>query len=326
MGRPSSAALSSSAAASDSPAIRSTAGQGSSAGHVGAQPGLQGGHVLGAGQRDGEPAVGRAHQAGAAAAADSPPAGSGSRGRPAPPTGRARRPQPARSLRRSSTPAARSTRSTSAAGPPRPGPVRPPGQLHGAARRPRPAPPIHRSILPPVRRGGRNGLRYGRGIRVLSTSDGELAALVCSPFAAETLSDPDGLVVVTTPDGSVPDRGVVDRLASLPCIVVAVARRPGDRPPLADATDGGGRGSRSTTSCGAVEHNPVAATALALCLRQAPTSLGAALVAESATYSLLQAGPGVRPMAGRPPGPRGPAGQRARRSRWNATTTVSRSS
>jgi enoyl-CoA hydratase/carnithine racemase len=141
-----------------------------------------------------------------------------------------------------------------------------------------------------VGRGDRNGLRYGRGIRVLSTSDGELAALVCSPFAAETLSDPSGLVVVTTPDGSVPEAGVVDRLASLPCIVVAVARRPGDRPPLADATEEEGVASVDDI-LRVVELNPVAATALALCLREAPSSLGRALVAESAAYSLLQAGP-----------------------------------
>ncbi len=38
----------------------------------------------------------------------------------------------------------------------------------------------------------------------------------------------------------------------------------------------------------------MAATALALCLRQAPSSLAGALVAESATYSLLQAGPEFR--------------------------------
>jgi hypothetical protein len=113
---------------------------------------------------------------------------------------------------------------------------------------------------------------------------------VCSPFAAETLSDPSGVVVVTSPDGSVPEAGVLDPLTSLPCIVVAVARGPGDRPPLADATEEEGVASVDDI-LRVVEDHPVAATALALCLRQAPSSLGAALVAESATYSLLQAGP-----------------------------------
>ena len=138
--------------------------------------------------------------------------------------------------------------------------------------------------------GARNRLRYGRTIRVLSTSDGELAALVCSPFAAETLSDPGGVVVVTTPDGSVPEAGAVERLSSLPCIVVGVGRGTGDRPPLADTTDEDGVASVDDI-VRVVERNPVAATALVLCLREAPSTLGGALVAESATYSLLQAGP-----------------------------------
>jgi enoyl-CoA hydratase/carnithine racemase len=125
---------------------------------------------------------------------------------------------------------------------------------------------------------------------------------VCSPFAAELLSDPEGLVVVTTPDGSSSDEGgdggdgrddtnhgVVERLASLPCIVVASERVAGARPPLADVTveDGVASVDDIVRVC---ERNPVAATALALCLREAPSSLGRGLVAESATYSLLQAG------------------------------------
>jgi enoyl-CoA hydratase/carnithine racemase len=116
---------------------------------------------------------------------------------------------------------------------------------------------------------------------------------VCSPFAAETLSDPDGLVVVTAADSSVPDAGVVDRLTSLPCIVVAIGRRPGERPPLADVAEEEGVATLDDI-VRVVERNPVAATALALCLRQAPSSLAGALVAESATYSLLQAGPEFR--------------------------------
>ncbi len=49
------------------------------------------------------------------------------------------------------------------------------------------------------------------------------------------------------------------------------------------------------------ERNPIAATTLALCLRQASPSLGRALVAESAAYSVLQAGAEFRAWrAGRP--------------------------
>ena len=132
-----------------------------------------------------------------------------------------------------------------------------------------------------------------------------------SPFAAERLSDRGGLVVVTTPDNSAGEAGAVDRLTSMPCIVIAIDRSPGDRPPLADVTVEEGVASVDDL-LRVVERNPVAATSLALCLREAPSSLGRALVAESATYSLLQAGPefarwrAARPVRkGRPEG--GPA-------------------
>jgi enoyl-CoA hydratase/carnithine racemase len=50
-----------------------------------------------------------------------------------------------------------------------------------------------------------------------------------------------------------------------------------------------------------VRENPIAATTLALCLRQGSPSLGQALVAESAAYSVLQAGAEFREWrAGRP--------------------------
>ena len=96
--------------------------------------------------------------------------------------------------------------------------------------------------------------------------------------------------MLTAPDGTVPEAVAVDRLASLPCIVIAVDRVPGDGPPLADATAEHGVASVDDMVAVAAR-NPVAATSLVLCLRQAPPSLGRALVAESAVYSLLQAGP-----------------------------------
>jgi enoyl-CoA hydratase len=137
--------------------------------------------------------------------------------------------------------------------------------------------------------GPRNGLRYRRGIRVLTTTDGELAELVRSPFAAELLSDPNGLVVVTTPDGSMADEEVVAGLASFPCIVVGTDRSADATAPMTDLT-----ADETVASADdivrVVERNPVAATSLILCLRETPSSLGRGLVAESATYSLLQAG------------------------------------
>jgi enoyl-CoA hydratase/carnithine racemase len=112
---------------------------------------------------------------------------------------------------------------------------------------------------------------------------------VYSPFAAESLSDPGGVVVLTSSDGASPDAGVRDRISSLPCIVVAVDRSAGDAPELADVAPEDGVASVAHI-VQAVEHNPVAATTLVLCLRQGPSSLGSALVAESAAYSVLQAG------------------------------------
>jgi enoyl-CoA hydratase/carnithine racemase len=96
-------------------------------------------------------------------------------------------------------------------------------------------------------------------------------------------------VVLTTPDGARPDAGVRDRLSSLPCIVVAVDRSAGDAPELADVAPENGVASVEHIMQ-AIERNPVAATTLVLCLRQGPSSLGRALVAESAAYSVLQAG------------------------------------
>jgi enoyl-CoA hydratase/carnithine racemase len=116
-----------------------------------------------------------------------------------------------------------------------------------------------------------------------------LAALACSPFAPESLADPDGLLVLTTSDGWVVDPAVMERLASLPCIVIAVDRSADEVPLLADVTAEAGVASVDDIVA-VVERNPVAATTLVLCLRQAPSTLGGALVAESAAYSVLQSG------------------------------------
>jgi hypothetical protein len=130
---------------------------------------------------------------------------------------------------------------------------------------------------------------------------------VCSPFAAESLSDPGGVVVLTTPDDrrpASPDPAALDRLASLPCVVIGVDRAAGDAPELADVVAEAGVATVEHI-VQVVERNPVAATALVLCLREAPASLGRAFVAESAAYSVLQAGAEFsRWRAGRPVRPR----------------------
>lgn len=139
---------------------------------------------------------------------------------------------------------------------------------------------------------------------MLSTSDRELAALVTSPFAAGALFDPAGVVVLTRADGwtatDEPGRCAAERLASHPCIVVAIDAPPGSAPPLADLVPEDGVASADDVLA-VVERNPMAASALALCLRQGDGALDRALIAESATYSLLQAGPEfARWRAGRP--------------------------
>jgi enoyl-CoA hydratase len=123
--------------------------------------------------------------------------------------------------------------------------------------------------------------------------------MVRSPFAAELLSDPDGLLVLVSGEGdpgsSSPDDGtaraatVLEGLSSLPCVVVAVDRTAGAAPAWADVAPEEGVASVDDIAA-AVERNPVAATTLVLCLREGSPSLGRALVAESAAYSVLQAG------------------------------------
>jgi enoyl-CoA hydratase/carnithine racemase len=97
------------------------------------------------------------------------------------------------------------------------------------------------------------------------------------------------VVVLTSVDGSVATPGVLERLASLPCVVVAVDRPAGEAPPVADVAPEAGAASVDDLVA-VVEKNPGAATTLVLCLREGSASLGRALVAESAAYSVLQAG------------------------------------
>jgi enoyl-CoA hydratase/carnithine racemase len=72
-------------------------------------------------------------------------------------------------------------------------------------------------------------------------------------------------------------------------VVIAVDRPAGDAPAWADVAPEPGVASLDDILA-VVQHNPGAATALVLCLRAASDSLGRALVAESSTYSVLQAG------------------------------------
>jgi hypothetical protein len=101
------------------------------------------------------------------------------------------------------------------------------------------------------------------------------------------------MVVVTEPDGSdadtEADARTAARLSSIPCVVIALDRAPDDVPALADAAPEKGVATVDEL-LGVIERNPVAATSLALLLRQGHRQLGPALAAESAVFSLLQSG------------------------------------
>jgi hypothetical protein len=98
-------------------------------------------------------------------------------------------------------------------------------------------------------------------------------------------------VVLASPSGTAaPDDETAAHLSSLPCVVIAVDRDPGRTPPWADLAPEAGVASVDDI-LGVVRANPVAATSLALLLRQSSPALGPALVAESAVFSLLQSGP-----------------------------------
>ncbi len=95
-------------------------------------------------------------------------------------------------------------------------------------------------------------------------------------------------MVVASADGWVPEAAVVERLSSLPCIVIAAGGAAASHP-LADTVAEPGVASVDDV-LRVVERNPVAATTLVLCMRQAPPSIERGLVTESAAYSVLQSG------------------------------------
>jgi hypothetical protein len=139
--------------------------------------------------------------------------------------------------------------------------------------------------------GERRDGTVGR-IHVTSLSDSELDALLCSPFAVEELVRSDALVVVVaSPDGSTPGARALERLASLPCIVIGDGHAPADPPPHVDVLSEEGVATTGHLLATVVA-SPIASVTLSMLLRGAENrSLGAGLVAESSAYSLLQAGP-----------------------------------
>ncbi len=113
----------------------------------------------------------------------------------------------------------------------------------------------------------------------------EVADLAASPLAADLLGD----VVVVDLDGAQLTGAQRAALAAAPGVVVGVTAAPGGEPPVDVAVADEDAAARVVA---AVEACPVAAVALVLLLRASETQpVDAALVAESATYSTLQAGP-----------------------------------
>ena len=114
----------------------------------------------------------------------------------------------------------------------------------------------------------------------------EVADLAASPLAADLLDD----VVVVDLDGPRLAGDQRAALAAAPAVVVGITAAPGGEPPPVDVAVADGDAAARVVA--AVEACPVAAVSLVLLLRASETlPVDAALVAESATYSTLQAGP-----------------------------------
>jgi hypothetical protein len=119
------------------------------------------------------------------------------------------------------------------------------------------------------------------------------AQAVATGDAYEQLAATDGRVVLVEAD-DLPDRldgEAMDRLVSLPAVVVGLTSSPERRPDWADLVatpDDPGLAAVADT----VRDQPLAATVLAVLLRSGTgRSVGEGLVAESTAYGLLQGGP-----------------------------------
>jgi enoyl-CoA hydratase/carnithine racemase len=123
--------------------------------------------------------------------------------------------------------------------------------------------------------------------RVLELTGGDLLDRLAAG-SGEDFLDPTGVVIVLRPDGMPPGRTgeLVERVGLLPGVVVAP-------PPLAAVADVVPESEADLDAVVAtVEARPLAATALVMLLRHGDgRSVADGLLAESAVYSTLQAGP-----------------------------------
>jgi hypothetical protein len=147
------------------------------------------------------------------------------------------------------------------------------------------------------------GTQYSRGMDATPLTGSAFAQAVATGDVYEQLAGIDGRVVLVEAD-ALPDRldgETMDRLATLPAVIVACTSSPDRRPEWADLVsdpDDPGLGAVVAT----VGAQPLAATVLAVLLRSgAGRSVGEGLVAESTAYGLLQGGPEfTRWRSGRP--------------------------
>lgn len=152
----------------------------------------------------------------------------------------------------------------------------------------------------------------------------ELCALLEVPSARAALADEVGDVVVVDLAGApLPSSAHVDALVTLPLVVVGLAP-PGPAGPAAALVDVLVAPEEAEAVVGTVTAHPLASTALAMLLR-AGIPGRAGLLAESATYSLLQEGPEFRAWRAARPAKRRAApspGTAVRRTRAGSTTEI----
>ncbi len=123
---------------------------------------------------------------------------------------------------------------------------------------------------------------------MLTCSDAELLGGPGPALSARARTTP--AIVVAIPDGSAPTRTEAHPLGAAPVIVLSGPRAAGDPTHHLDAIALGDIADLDEL-CAAIAAHPDAATALALLQRDGSRrGLGAGLIAESTTYSLLQSG------------------------------------
>jgi hypothetical protein len=114
-------------------------------------------------------------------------------------------------------------------------------------------------------------------------AEAELGELLRSPFAHEELAERGPVIFVDT-QSIVPDAAAMSTLATVPVVIAG--------PTPSALVDVAVDGDELTELVAAVERRPLTSVSLALLLRGCERrSIGEGLVAESAVYSTLQAGP-----------------------------------